>query len=96
MRIRIFGGYGHGSLVILDSLKNETAVLGRTDECDIIVDDTILSKKHCTFNFKPATNKWTIQDGFNLRGSLNGTWVYMSQEQRIVDNMIFRVSDVVF
>ena len=68
----------HGDLVVRDHLKLETAVLGRTDECDIVVDDTILSKKHCTFNYKKTTQKWTITDGFNLRASLNGTWIYMS------------------
>ncbi len=68
----------HGNIVILDPLKKPSAILGRTDDCEIIVDDTILSKKHCTFLFNPELEIWTITDGYNLRSSLNGTWVYMS------------------
>lgn len=68
----------HGNIIMLDPIKKPIAVLGRTDDCEIIVDDTILSKKHCTFTFNPDLEIWTITDGYNLRGSLNGTWIYMS------------------
>lgn len=70
--------------------------MGRVDDCDLIVDDSILSKKHCTLNYEASQQKWTLNDGFNLRSSLNGTWVYLSQEQQIKDNMTFRVSDILF
>jgi hypothetical protein len=70
--------------------------MGRVDECDLIVDDSILSKKHCTFSYDASQHRWTVTDGFNLRSSLNGTWIYLSQESQIRDNMTFRVSDILF
>ncbi len=35
-------------------------------------------------------------DGHNLRSSMNGTWVYMSQEWKVTDQMTFKVADVLF
>jgi len=86
----------HGQTFTVDPQTKRTAVMGRVDECDLVVDDSILSKKHCTFSYDATQFKWSVIDGFNLRGSLNGTWVYLSSEQAIKDNMTFRVSDILF
>jgi hypothetical protein len=37
-----------------------------------------------------------INDGFNIRSSMNGTWIYLSLEEKIKDGMTYRVSDVLF
>ena len=78
LRIKVFGGFSHGKSLTLDPIVCKQAVLGRTDECDIIVDDSILSKKHCTFSYDAPKQTWMINDGFNIRSSMNGTWIYLS------------------
>ena len=96
LKIRVFGGVSHGQTFNLDPQSKRTAVMGRVDECDLVVEDSILSKKHCTFSYDSTQQKWSVNDGFNLRSSLNGTWIYLSQEQPIRDNLTFRVSDILF
>ena len=68
----------HGQTFLLDPIVKRTAVMGRVDDCDLIVEDSILSKKHCTFTYDASQQKWAVTDGFNLRSSLNGTWIYLS------------------
>jgi hypothetical protein len=48
LRIKVFGGNSHGKT---DYLTGPTAVLGRVEGCDFIVEDALLTKKHCSFNF---------------------------------------------
>ena len=36
----------------LDSSKQH--VLGRIDDCDIFIDDKVMSKRHCTFQYMPG------------------------------------------
>ncbi len=98
MRIRVFGGLSHGSLVVLDPKDKLTYVLGRNDDCDIKVDDNILSKRHCTFQYNSCNKRWQVADGDlpSMRSSLNGTWMYLSKEFVITDNMTFKCADVLF
>lgn len=49
------GGPAYGQFFVrnpLDSSKQH--VLGRVDDCDIFIDDKVLSKRHCTFQYLPG------------------------------------------
>ncbi len=54
LKIRVFGGNSHGQTFLLDPVVKRTAVMGRVDDCDLIVEDSILSKKHCTFTYETS------------------------------------------
>ena len=71
--------------------------IGRDISCNIIVDDTLLSRIHCTIEYKEGTDEgWYITDGRADDGfcedkpSTNGTWLCLMEETPIKDGMIFK------
>ena len=38
---------------------------------------------------------WVLKDGY-AQGSLNGTWIYLSQETPITQKMTFKASEILF
>ena len=68
--------------------------IGRDISCNIIVDDTLLSRIHCTIEYKE--DEWFIMDGWDNDGfsedkpSTNGTWLCLMEEMPIKDGMIFK------
>ena len=80
------------------SSNKSPIIIGRSIETDIFLDDKLLSRKHCFCEFK--NNKWYINDGKKENGiiysSTNGTWIYISEEMEIKNNMIFKANHFVF
>ena len=75
--------------------------VGRDISCNIIVDDTLLSRIHCTIEYNNDEG-WFIYDGkidddpsLN-RPSTNGTWLYLIEETPINDKMIFKSNQNVY
>ena len=95
MTIRLFGGSGHGTLIECDPCQ-EKYTLGRSETCYIFIDHEKLSKMHCSFLFDNKLRQWVIRDGVDLRSSTNGTWIYMSQETKIENNMTLKLSEVIY
>ena len=75
--------------------------VGRDISCNIIVNDTLLSRIHCTIEYKDEQG-WFISDGkiddesSQNRPSTNGTWLYLIEETPIIDNMIFKSNQNVY
>ena len=75
--------------------------VGRDISCNIIVNDTLLSRVHCTIEYKDEQG-WFISDGkiddesSQNRPSTNGTWLYLIEETPIIDNMIFKSNQNVY
>ena len=80
--------------------KNKSKILiGRCSECDIIIEDYMLSRFHCTFFFQ--NGKWFICDGLmenenHIKNSTNGTWIYAFEDTIIYDNMKFKSNNNLF
>jgi len=66
-------------------------VIGRTPECDIRINDKLLSKNQASISFQEqqsiqqdgaaeATSAWVLSDGYNGKGSTNGTWLYLNED----------------
>ena len=76
--------------------------IGRSSENNIVIDDDMLSRIHCTIDYK--NEKWYIQDGFakngiedkNIQKSTNGSWIYAYDECPIFNNMIFKANHNLF
>ena len=66
---------------------HEPLVIGRAPDCDVIVRDILLSRKHC--RIAPAEHGWTVED----LGSKNGTWVggEMLQLSSLKDDASIRI-----
>ena len=75
--------------------------IGRDISCNIIVDDTLLSRVHCTIEYK-QDGCWVISDGkidddlSQSRPSTNGTWLYLIEETEIEEGMIFKSNQNVY
>ena len=75
--------------------------IGRDISCNIIVNDTLLSRVHCTIEYK-NNEGWFISDGkiddelSEKRPSTNGTWLYLIEETSISDKMIFKSNQNVY
>ena len=76
--------------------------IGRSSENNIVIDDDMLSRIHCTIDFDK--DKWYIQDGYARNGlqeeetkkSTNGSWIYAYDEIPIKDKMIFKANHNLF
>ncbi|MGV3774645.1 MAG: FHA domain-containing protein [Verrucomicrobiales bacterium] len=91
--IKIKSSVGQGQ-TIEQSLKGQnTVVIGRGKDCDVVIEDIKASGKHC---------KLTRQkDAFLLEdlASKNGTYVYGSRISTLVilkKNQTFKIGDTVF
>jgi pSer/pThr/pTyr-binding forkhead associated (FHA) protein len=63
-------------------------VIGRSPNCDIRIDDQLISKMQSTIKYE--NGNWVLEDGRDGKESTNGTWYYLNQEQDIQDGMIFK------
>lgn len=52
-------------------LDDREFVLGREPDCDLVVEDPTVSRRHARLTFDRESGRWSIAD----LGSLNGTWV---------------------
>ena len=52
LKIKVVGGPAYGKFFVRNPLDcSKQHIFGRVDDCDIIVNDQVLSKRHCTFQF---------------------------------------------
>ena len=97
VNFKIFSGnIRHGNLNF--SPEQSPIVVGRAQECDIIIDDNLLSRFHCSIQYK--NDKWYITDGYvennNIKKSTNGTWIYAFEDILIKNGMIFKSNNNLF
>ena len=97
INLKIFSGnIRHGNLSF--SPKQSPFIIGRSQECDVIIDDNMLSRFHCSIEYK--NDKWFITDGYidnnNYKKSTNGTWLYAFEDTLITNGMIFKANNNLF
>ena len=73
-------------------MEKQNIIIGRYFNCDIKIDDDLLSRVNSTLIYKE--NEWYLYDGNYIKNpeskSTNGTWIYLIDETQIYDNMIFK------
>ena len=67
--------------------------IGRGLGCDIVLDDSLVSKLQSTIEFKNCT--WIMRDGDGYKNSTNGIWLYMSEALEIKNGMVFKSNHTV-
>lgn len=75
--------------------------LGRNEECDLHIADSVLSQRHCLFEYAFANEnspepRWILRDGNGHKKSLNGTWTYLSKPVKLANKLTFKVSEILF
>ena len=79
--------------------------IGRGLNCEIVIDDILLSRIHCTIEYKNNIG-WIIRDGYrnkenieesmDIKASTNGTWLYVFEDTPIYEGMILRSDNNLF
>ena len=79
--------------------------IGRAANCEIVIDDILLSRIHCTIEYKNNIG-WILRDGYNnkenieesmdIKCSTNGTWLYTFEDTPIHEGMILRSDNNLF
>ena len=95
IKIKIFNGIKEENTKFdytFNSLEKQNIIIGRNFNCDIKIDDDLLSRINSTLIYKE--NEWFLYDGNYIKNpdskSTNGTWIYLIEETEIYDNMIFK------
>ncbi len=71
----------HHLFIAKHSTIDCTFSLGRSISCDIVVNQSTISREQCRFycnNKTPERGYWSIRDGTSLRESSNGTWLCLT------------------
>ena len=78
--------------------------IGRATSCEVCIDDILLSRVHCTIEYKNQVG-WIIRDGYrseesqesdDIKWSTNGTWLHAFEDTPIYEGMILRSDNHLF
>lgn len=78
--------------------------IGRNQNCEIVVEDNMLSRVHCTIEYRNNVG-WVIRDGVyntnkdgnvEVKPSTNGTWLFAWEEIPIYDGLVFKSNNNLF
>jgi len=97
INIKIFSNNIKNYILTFDKNK-KNILIGRSSNCDVIIEDNLLSRFHCMIYFKD--NKWFICDGYmendKNKKSTNGTWLYAFEDINIEQGTIFKSNHYLF
>ena len=80
----------------LEENSNNYTSIGRSQHCDIIIEDMLLSKVQCCIEYNSKTKKIYLCDGDGKKESTNGTWVFILNPTKIADNFMFKAEHTLF
>ena len=101
INIKVFSGDEKCDNYNFDNFSKKNILIGRNAICDVIIEDKMLSRVHCSLfyveNEKEEEKGWYLKDG-NLNGkkSTNDTWFYSAEETLIENDMIFKTNHNLF
>ena len=97
LKLKIFGGPSAGEIYYYkQDFTGKKIVIGRTPDCDIRINDKLLSKNQAHIAFSPDQTAWWLVDGFNNKRSTNGTWLYLNEDFKMHSGMIFKANQTIF
>ena len=95
LNIRVFSDIPQAEPYFFNPKQFKRIYIGRDISCNIIIDDSLLSRVHCTIDYTEDEG-WIIYDGKidddinNNKASTNGTWLFLIEETEIKDGLIFK------
>ena len=96
LNIKVFSEIPQAEPHFFNPKQFKRIYIGRDVSCNIIIDDSLLSRVHCTIKYDEE-NGWVIYDGriddddeYKNKPSTNGTWLYLIEEIPIEDGLIFK------
>ena len=78
--------------------ENEDSIItiGRSQKCDIIIEDMMLSKIQAFIEYNSKTKKFYLNDGDEMKESTNGSWVFILNATKITNNFMFKAEHTLF
>ena len=70
--------------------------IGISQQCDIIIEDMMLSKIPAYIEYQAKTKKFYLIDGDGNKESTNGTWVFILNATKITNNFMFKAEHTLF
>ena len=95
LNIKVFSEIAQTEPHFFNPKQFKRIYIGRDISCNIIIDDSLLSRVHCTIDYDEEEG-WVIHDGkideneTNKKPSTNGTWLFLIEETQIDDGLIFK------
>ena len=80
----------------IDKTKNIMITIGRSQKCDVCIDDMMLSKTQSCIEYNVEDNNFYLYDGNSKKESTNGTWVYIINPIQITNNFLFKAEHTLF
>ena len=110
LNIKVFSNECKNELFCFDQrIKNIS--IGRSSKANVFINDSMLSRIHCSIIFqnnnwilrdgcKDQKLVYSNMENGKIEEiweeSTNGTWIYLSEETEIENNMIFKANDTLF
>ena len=95
LNVRVFADMPQAEPYFFNPNQIKRIYIGRDISCNVIIDDSLLSRVHCTIDYEEE-NGWVIsdgkidEDGKKNKSSTNGTWLFLNEEELIEDGLIFK------
>ena len=80
----------------IEEKKNILINIGRNQNCDIIIQDMMLSKIQCRIEYNMNDKCFYLHDGDGKKESTNGTWVFILNPTKITNNFMFKAEHTLF
>ena len=98
LKLKIFGGPSAGEVYYYKQGQHveNSITIGRTPECNIRINDKLLSKCQSSIKFVPDQDSWILTDGIGIKPSTNGTWLYLNENYEMHNGMIFKANQTIF
>jgi hypothetical protein len=69
--------------------------IGRVN-CNIIIENSNVSKKHCVIEYDTTINQWKIRDGYQNKPSTHGTWLMIDSKYEISTKTVAKLNNHTF
>ena len=80
----------------IDENQNYFINIGRNQNCDVIIEDMMLSKIQCYIEYNANDKLFYLNDGDGKKESTNGTWVFILNPTKITNNFMFKAEHTLF
>lgn len=96
LKLKIFGGPSAGEVYFFQFPLKQPIVIGRTPDCNVRINDKLLSKCQANVSYADQSDQWVMSDGFGGKQSTNGTWLYLNEDYQMHTGMVFKANQTIF
>ena len=95
LSVKVFRGELVNYSYVFNQSQINKILIGKGENCNIVVNDEILDDIHCVIEFKDKKG-WILTDGYENKNSENGTWINLSEETKIFEGMLIQSNQNIY